>query len=352
MHAPLTTGWGGPIVIGVNRAARLWWGGGLAALGVVCWALALAIFAPAVQAGADTVAELFRARTAPVLLPGAEEVAQMEIWPMDLRWGAIVLALGGLLIAVSARTAVAVAALAWLALDIAVTRNDIVGWQAFAALVGGVGTVLAAGVWAAYRFLSELRDAPAGRGILVYCGIAAALTPLMFNVDPTTKPFRPQAMILVAILVSLGLALCAVLAALTAGPPAGDIGLNRMLTFAVVVAGPTIAAQFWFAEVHYPDAASILVLPWAATPILLVGCVLQAVGPPSTRVGWVGMGLQAAVVSGMSFVLIWFGLVLSLLVRAEYYQQPDGYQIVIGGLVAGPLIGVVAMVGERRQDAF
>ena len=337
----------------MNRVARLWWGGGLAALGVVCWALTLAVFEPAVREGGDTVAELFRTHTAPVALPGADEVVQMLIWPTDLRWGAMALAVGGLLIAVTARTAVVLAAPLWLVVDLAAARTEIVGWQAFAALAGGVGVAMAAGAWAAQRFTRDWPAEPGGRGILVYCGIASALTPLMFNVDPSTKPFRPQVMMLVAVLVSVGLAVCAVLAALTAAPMVGsldDTGINRAMTFAFAVALPTIAAQWWFAEVRYPDSWLIAV-PWVAAPALLVGCVLLALGRPSTPLGWIGVGFQTAVVSGMSFALIWFGLVLSLLVRAEFVERHDGYQIAVGGLIAGPLMGVVAMVGQRRRRA-
>jgi len=336
----------------VNRVTRLWWGGGLAALGVVCWALVLVGFEPAVREGADTIDFLFRTRTSPALLPGGDEVAQMLLWPRDLRWAAMALALGGLLIATDARTAAVLAMPLWLALDLSVANAEIFGRQAFAVLAGGVGVILAAGVWAAQR-LTRTRPVGqpglGGNGILVYCGVAAALTPLMFNVDPSTSPFRPRAMMAVAVVLSLGLAVAAVLAALTAAARSSRDTIGGALVFASAVALPTIVVQWWFAEVRYPDSWLIAV-PWVAAPILLLGCVLLAKGRPATVLGWIGTGLQAAVVSGLSFVLIWFGLVLSLLVYAEYLDRPGaGYQIVIGGLIAGPLTGVVAMIGGGRR---
>lgn len=325
----------------MNAAARLWSGAALAVAGVLAWALTLAIFEPAVRARGEG-------------LPVSEAVGQLLVWPIDLRWGAMVLTLGGLLIAFSARVPLVLTMPVWLALDLTVDQARAEGWLAFGMLVAGAGVVLAAGIGlavgvkagAAQRFSSGEES---GYGILVYSGVAAALVPLLFNVEPVTRPLRPPAMMVTAILLSLGLAIAAVLAALTATPPSGFRGIVVALGLAVAVAAPAIALQWWFAELSNPGNW-LLALPWAAAPVLLLGCVLVAKGRPATALGWAGTGLQAIVVSGLSFMLIIFGVVLSMLARAEWFERPgDAFQIIIGGLVAGPLIGVVAMLGSGRR---
>lgn len=327
----------------MNAAARMWSGGALAVAGVLIWALTLAIFEPAIEAGADGAAYF-----------DAEAIEQMLVWPIDLRWGAMVLTLGGLLIAFSARVAIVVTMPVWLALDLTMDGAQVAGWLAFGMLVAGAGVVLAAGVGlaigvksgAVQRFTSP--DG-AGHGILVYCGVAAALMPLMFNVEPVTRPMRPPAMMVVAILLSLGLAIAALLAALTATTPSGSRGIIVALGLALMVAAPAIAVQWWFAELSNPGNW-LLAVPWAAVPVLLLGCMLVAKGRPATTLGWVGTALQAVVASGLSFALILFGVVLSMLVRAEYFGRPgDAFQLIVGGLVAGPIIGVVAMLGSGRR---
>ena len=142
-----------------------------------------------------------------------------------------------------------------------------------------------------------------------------------------------------------------VLVAGSAGALAGAYTAAREgLSVALVEATDWFGGTFAYSGgggMWYPGNP-LLAVPWAATPVLLLGCVLLAKGRPATTLGWIGTGLQTAVVSGLSFGLILFGVVLSMLVRADYFHQPgDAHQLVIGGLIAGPFIGVVAMLSRR-----
>jgi hypothetical protein len=172
----------------------------------------------------------------------------------------------------------------------------------------------------------------------------------MFNIPPELRHLRPPAAMVVAVLLSLGLSIAAGLAALTAAPPSGGRGIVVALGFALAVAAFAIALQWWLIDVSKP-ADWLVTVPWVAVPVLLLGCVLLADGRPATVPGWIGIGVQALVVCGLSFVLILFGALQSMLVRAVFFDgAPDVYQLSVGGLIAGPIIGAVAMLGIRRRS--
>ncbi len=178
------------------RDTSRWAGGVLTFAGLVCWALSLTVFEPAVHAGADLIRT--STWTSEHKRPPADEVVALMLWAKDLRWAGIVLAVGGLLIVLAARAALLLIVPLWLGLDIYVDRADIGGREAFAALTFTVGVVLAAIVWAA----RHLRAPTGSRAALIYCGIASPMAPMMVYADPFTAPFRPKGMAVVAVAVA------------------------------------------------------------------------------------------------------------------------------------------------------
>ncbi|HEX6686926.1 MAG TPA: hypothetical protein VF062_29445 [Candidatus Limnocylindrales bacterium] len=337
----------------MSRATRLWLGGAITAAGVLSWALMLAILEPATRLSYERQQAAVRSGDFRRVVD-VDDMAQMVLWAKDLRWASLVLALGGMLILVTgvARAVVLLAGVLWLALDIWLDRSEFGTWDTFAVVAGGVGLLLAAIAWAAPRG-DPAR--PPGAAILVYSGVAAAFVPMMFAVTADTGGFQPRGLMALSIAVSLALAATAMLAALTAAPALSARRVAGSVAFALAVAAPSVAGQWWLATQTSSDGSWPVVGTWLPIPVLLTGCVVAVRGWRAPVRDWVGRVGFCIALTALSYVLIWFGIIIGYQAQATILPLTgdraffDGYMFAVAAAVAGPALGWVAMLAAQRR---
>lgn len=331
----------------MSGEVRVWLGGALSAAGMVCWSLAQFVFGPATTLTYGTLA----AQNKPDhwVTVNWEDLAQMVLWGKDLRWASLVLALGGLLLIVTGRARLYVfsGVLLWLGADLYLDRIGASGWVAAMLALALLAVVLAGTLLTAG---SRTRRQPKDRGnaaIVFYSGVACALAPLMFWVEPSTKTHRPQGMLLMAAVLSASLVAAAMATALTAaeGPKQGVLAVTG------VIAAAMIAAEVTSASLHGDEAQTMLLrlLPYAGIPVL-VTCLLIVVNGRPTSPGWFGYGFLAI----LSGIIVGFGLLGGVI--AGYTMQDklmeltgemslyEGFPLSGSGLAGGIGAGLVAWI--------
>jgi hypothetical protein len=331
----------------MSGEARVRLGGILSALGMAGWSLALFVFGPQAELTYRTLDD--RNKPDHWTMVNWDDLAQMVLWGKDLRWAALVLALGGLLLIAGGRARLYVFAgvLVWLGADLYLDRVGASGWVAALMAVALLAIVLAGALLTAG---SRTRRQPASQGnvaIIFYCSIACAFVPLLFWVEPGIKAYRPQGMLVLAAVLSLALAVAAMANAATAARDSR--GLRTGLTITGVAAVAMIAVEMASTSLggDSDQTMGLRLVPMAGIPVLVMGLVIVLNGRPAAS-GWFGytmLGVLAGVVAG-------FGLLGGLVVG--YLSQPeivtltggkpfyDGFVVSLSALAAGLGAGFVA----------
>ncbi len=125
------------------------------------------------------------------------------------------------------------------------------------------------------------------------------------------------------------------------------------MVFALATITPTLAVLFWSAGQTAPTLA-LFAATWAVAAVLLLGCASLVAGRPSTTPAWLRQGLLAVALAAACVGLLWCGVVLSsglqpgIVTLMGDRAHFDAYQYSVAALLAGPILGLLALATPRR----
>jgi hypothetical protein len=267
----------------------------LAAAGVVSWAVAVAVVAPAARAVGHGP---------PV---GIHITAPLIGWAANLRWGAILLAWGGLLLAARTRDRarwLAAGVLVWFAADLAIAVVGPRGW-----LAAGICAVVA-GVALWVMALTSTTVAVASPGSVIYAAAAAGAGIEMMAIKAWMPQYLPSWAFQLGLAVSLLLVVAAAVHTLTA-----DLTVRAGQVVGAVVlatAGIAGAVLHYVIARHETDRGSEVWMLLTLVAAVAVAATAGALSSARTIGVWGATGAVVLVVIG-TLPLFWASLMLAYL---------------------------------------
>ncbi|MER7006160.1 hypothetical protein ABT297_24385 [Dactylosporangium sp. NPDC000555] len=302
----------------------------VAAGGVVLWAFTLTVLTPKL-----------------VPLERDHFFGELHTRAHDIRLGALLAALLGVVAAIAARGAMVVPAVlggaALVTADTLVDRADLGGPVVFMAAAGAALAILAAAVWLGAR-LGRIppAQATADRTRLGIAVLAAWSAPGLF----TGATYLHDDLVPRELPVGIGLA-AAVLLLLAAGVVRTMVGRwNPPLVALPALAVLLTAASWWIPEL--PDLMMVDML----APLTVVLTVAAARWGSGRRLVWLAVTIGALVAGYPSAILQLLTALLvgsPLMEAAGYGNPPDGQLILPGGLICGLGLAVLATTVASRR---
>jgi hypothetical protein len=312
----------------------------LATLGASGWSVVAMTVAPVAE-DAYRGWPAFRATA-----PGADvdDVGAFGMFAEDLRWAAMLVALGGLLLVARGRRrglALACGYLAWAAADVVLDLTGVRGWPAAAISAAAVLAIFGA-------LLAGPRRSVAGdaRWTLLYSGVAVAVAAATFlPVQPWAADVLPAWAVPVGLAVTVLLSISAVVVALAIAPAATPGRARAALL--VGVAGAACAVLSYLVGIVWPGNQVIVadvVLPVGVGAVTL-GCLRVAgLGRRARRTL-----LRSTVLPALTVTLMNAGLVTAAAVFWAVHriwrsvELVDSYSATISGVVVGAAIALVLL---------